>query len=83
MWLSWLRDALLIAEGTQARLVNRDRADELHAAAGSLDSRQLQAAIRSVQRVRWQVDSSVNSRIALEVLMLRLPILPQQIGSAV
>jgi DNA polymerase-3 subunit delta' len=80
LWLAWLRDVLLIVEGQGARIMNRDQQEALESAAGALDSRQVQRAIQAVQTARWQVDSSINTRMALEVLMLRLPALGQ-VGS--
>ncbi|MBV8087185.1 MAG: DNA polymerase III subunit, partial [Chloroflexi bacterium] len=75
LWLAWLRDVLLMVEGQGQRIVNRDQQEALDRAAEALDSRQVQRAIRAVQTARWQVDSSVNTRMAVEVLMLRLPAL--------
>jgi DNA polymerase III subunit delta' len=73
LWLSWLRDLLLVSEGLPNRVVNRDQLDSLQAPAAQLASREIQAAIRAVQVARGQVDSAINTRMALEVLMLRLP----------
>jgi DNA polymerase-3 subunit delta' len=84
LWLAWLRDVLLIVEGQGQRVVNKDQQEGLELAAAALDSRDVQRAIRAVQTARWQVDSSINSRMAVEVLMLRLPTLgasPRQAGA--
>jgi DNA polymerase-3 subunit delta' len=73
LWLSWLRDVLLVVEGCPERIVNRDQQAEIEIAARQLESQDLQAAIRAVQAARAQVAGAINTRMALEVLMLRLP----------
>jgi DNA polymerase-3 subunit delta' len=75
LWLGWLRDLLLMVEGCGNRIVNRDQAEALGQAAGLVSSRDVQAAIRAVQAARAQVAGAINTRMALEVLMLRLPVL--------
>jgi DNA polymerase III subunit delta' len=73
LWLSWLRDLLLVAEALPDRVVNRDQLERLHAAANQISSRAVQAAIQAVQAARSQVAGAINTRMALEVLLLRLP----------
>jgi DNA polymerase-3 subunit delta' len=73
LWLGWLRDLLLVSEGLPDRVVNRDQLPALETAAAQLGSRHVQQAIRAVQAARAQVDSAINTRMSLEVLMLRLP----------
>jgi DNA polymerase III subunit delta' len=72
LWLSWFRDLLLLGEGLPDRVVNRDQLASL-AAAASLSGREVQRAIRAVQAARAQVAGAINTRMALEVLLLRLP----------
>jgi DNA polymerase III gamma/tau subunit len=55
--------------------VNRDQVETVQAVADELSARDLQRAIRAVQTARSQVAGAINSRMALEVLMLRLPAL--------
>lgn len=73
LWLGWLRDLLLVIEGCDERIVNRDQAEALHVAAARIESRAVQRAIRTVQITRAQVAGAINTRMALEVLMLKLP----------
>ncbi|HVA24793.1 MAG TPA: DNA polymerase III subunit delta' C-terminal domain-containing protein [Chloroflexota bacterium] len=73
LWLSWLRDLLLAIEGLPDRVVNRDQLDHVRTAASQLQGRDVQGAIRAVQAARSQVAGAVNTRMALEVLLLRLP----------
>ncbi|HLG72754.1 MAG TPA: DNA polymerase III subunit delta' C-terminal domain-containing protein [Chloroflexota bacterium] len=75
LWLSWLRDVLLAHEGLPERIVNRDQLGTIQAVAAELSTRDLQQAIRSVQTARSQVAGAINTRMALEVLMLRMPAL--------
>jgi DNA polymerase-3 subunit delta' len=74
LWLSWLRDLLLAGEGLSERVVNRDQLDTLRTLAGELPGREVQRAIRAVQVAREHVAGAINTRMALEVLMLRLPL---------
>ena len=76
LWLSWLRDALLVIEDCAERIVNRDQEPHIRAAAAALNSLDLQRAIRAVQAARAQVAGAINTRMALEVLMLHLPAAP-------
>lgn len=73
LWLSWLRDALLVAEGCPDRVVNRDQLEAIQMVATRVESREIRGAIRAAQAARRQVAGTINSRMALEVLMLRLP----------
>lgn len=82
LWLSWLRDLLLLSEGLESRVVNQDQIEALRAVASELESRQIQAAVRAVQEARSHVAGSVNTRLALEVLMLRLPSIGDHVRSA-
>ncbi|SRR5581483_4062942 len=75
LWLTWLRDVLLVVAGLHNRVVTADQLQAIEAVAGHVDSRTILAAIQAVQTARWQVQSSINTRMALEVLMLRLPTL--------
>ena len=73
LWLGWLRDALLVAEGLETRIVHEDRQAEIRAAAAALGARPLAAAVQVLQRTRNHLAGSTNTRLALEVLMLKLP----------
>jgi DNA polymerase-3 subunit delta' len=72
-WLSLWRDALLRAAGASAPLVNLDRAGEIEnlAARAGLDG--ARAAAAALERTLARLDSNVNARLAVEVLMLDLP----------
>jgi DNA polymerase-3 subunit delta' len=74
LWLSWLRDLLLLSEGLTDRVVNADQQAALEAMVSQVRPGEVQAAIRAVQAARAQVAGAINTRIALEVLMLRLPV---------
>jgi len=80
LWLSWFRDSLLLAEGLEPRVINRDNLEALRTA--GLNSSEARDAIVAVQRARSHVNSSVNTRMALEVLLMRLPRVGQRVGSA-
>ena len=74
-WLRWLRDVLLIQQGQPVAIVNVAWRDTLNHQA---------EALRPADTVRWvhlvtetiqTLDRNVNSRLALEVLMLEAPVL--------
>ncbi|MDE3074525.1 MAG: hypothetical protein KGJ86_03770 [Chloroflexota bacterium] len=73
LWLGWLRDLLLLLEGCGDLIGGVDQSEALTAAAEELDSRAAQSCIQALQRAIAQTQSSTNTRLALEVLMLRLP----------
>ncbi len=73
-WLGWWRDLLLTQLGLGDRAVDAG-ADEsgAAAAAGVVRADQARAAQALVQRTLADLESNVNARLALDLLMLRLP----------
>jgi len=74
-WLSLWRDVLIQAAGASASLVNQDFAgeiDELARLCGSLVAYDMLAAL---QRTADLLEHNVNARLAIEVLLLDLPVL--------
>lgn len=81
LWLSWLRDLLLVAEGCPRLMVNGDHATTLARAAAQCPPTEVRRAVQAVQRTIAHVAGNTNTRLALEVLMLHLPALsPAAIG---
>jgi DNA polymerase III subunit delta' len=73
-WLEWWRDLLLVAGGADGAIVNAERAPELRQTATVLGIEAAAAGIRALRDARRDLEQNVNPRLALEALMLRLPL---------
>lgn len=73
VWLSFWRDVLLRSSRSAATLTNPDRAELIHALAAQLPLPAARSALAAVERTLTQLDTNVNARLALEVLLLELP----------
>jgi len=81
LWQTWWRDALLVAEGCDDLIANVDRVDALRRAqrAGASTRACLQA-IRRIQETRVQIEANANMRLAMESLLLDLPVITDLVG---
>jgi len=73
-WLDYWRDLMLVKLGFYDMITNIDRKDELIEMAGSYRLAQIKAFIESIKSAAVQLRQNVNTRLALEVLMLDIPI---------
>ena len=73
-WLRWWRDLLLIKEDGEEYIHNTDRGEQLRLQATQLTTLQIVAFIKRVLDTLEALDSNANARLALEVLMLDLPL---------
>ncbi|HVO71113.1 MAG TPA: DNA polymerase III subunit delta' [Aggregatilineaceae bacterium] len=74
VWQGYWRDALLVASGSRAPITNYDHAEELTHLAETVG---LDVAGRALAATRRTIDAlgkNVNTRLALEVLMLDYPV---------
>jgi DNA polymerase III subunit delta' len=72
-WTGWWRDALLSSARAERGIVNTDRLDAIRAAAATLSADEAARAIQALREARGQLEENANPRLALDVLMLRLP----------
>ncbi len=72
-WLDYWRDLLLIKLGSEATVTNIDRRQELAATAGGYRITQIKDCIESIRRTAEMLKQNVNTRLALEVMMLDIP----------
>jgi DNA polymerase-3 subunit delta' len=72
-WTCWWRDLLLLCNGIEHDVVNIDRLDELRASAECSNARQAWAVLSALQETEVQLKNNVNTRLALEGLLLKLP----------
>jgi hypothetical protein len=74
-WMSWWRDVLLVQLGLGNRIVPLEPSDE--AAVRSAAERVSRAAAReaaaTIQHTLADLEANVNPRLALDLLLLRLP----------
>ena len=73
-WLRWWRDLLLIKEGGEEYIHNTDRNEQLRLQATQLTTHQIVAFIKRILDTLEALDSNASARLALEVLMLDLPL---------
>ena len=74
LWLRWWRDLLLIKEGAEEFLHNADYSDSLRNQASGLSTAEIVQFINRLMQTLSNLDSNVNPRLAMEVMMLNLPI---------
>lgn len=73
LWISWWRDVLLVASGTDTLLTNVDRRDQLADHARYLDVATIAGVVRALRECFRKLQRNANKRLTLEVLMLDLP----------
>jgi DNA polymerase-3 subunit delta' len=73
-WVGYWRDALLIASGSRAPITNYDRQAALQALAERAGMGAVQHALDATRRTSQHLNKNVNTRLALEVLMLDYPL---------
>lgn len=72
-WASWWRDVLLLSSGSRSALVNIDDRDQLRRAGSAVPPDAAAGAIRAIRQTQTQLAQNANARLALEVLLLKLP----------
>jgi DNA polymerase-3 subunit delta' len=72
-WTDWWRDVLLGAAGSERGILNADRIDQIRVAASAVSVEEAARAVQALRDVQGQLEENANPRLALEVMMLRLP----------
>ena len=80
LWKTWFRNIILVKEGMRKFITYPSRTKMLETLSRSLTGVQVALAIRAIRKAEQNLDHNANSRLALEMLMLELPILAD--GSA-
>jgi DNA polymerase-3 subunit delta' len=75
LWLGYWRDVLLIASGSRTLIINQDRINVLHQIAQLIGQETAQSALDATRHTSTLIGKNVNTRLALEVLMLDYPCL--------
>jgi DNA polymerase-3 subunit delta' len=73
LWATWWRDLLLVQQGQPDALLNLDRKAQLIQQADLYRSEQVQGALADLVLTLHRVRANVNARLALDVLLLRMP----------
>lgn len=73
IWLSYWRDVLLMASGSELSVTNIDRKDEIERLALKLKLPGTRRLVNQLVSALEQVDRNVNSRLIAEVLLLDWP----------
>lgn len=76
VWLSYWRDVLMSASGASVEVANIDRAAEIRSVGQQIGFSRAAGALQAVERTLAQLETNVNTRLALEVLLLEFPSLP-------
>lgn len=73
LWATWWRDLLLVQVGQADALLNIDRKAQVMQQAALYRPEQVQGALSDLVQTLHRLRSNVNARLALDVLLLRLP----------
>jgi DNA polymerase-3 subunit delta' len=73
LWRDWWRDVLLTLGGCPEAVTNLDLSDILQGQASRYDPGQVAAFLRALAATKRHLETNVNPRLSLEVLMLELP----------
>jgi DNA polymerase-3 subunit delta' len=74
LWLEWWRDLLLVKLGSGDAITNVDHEAELAEMSRGYSLTQIRAFIGDIQAAGEQLEQNANPRLALEVLMLTIPV---------
>lgn len=75
VWQSWWRDVLLCAEGSSVAPVHADRIEQIQEIAQRLEAAAARRALNAVRLTTQLLERSINTRLALEIMMLEMPYL--------
>lgn len=73
LWAGWWRDILLVQQRLDSDVLNLDRKAQLVQQAGLYRPEQIEAALMDLVQTLRRIRANVNLRLALDVLLLRLP----------
>ncbi len=73
LWTTWWRDVLLAQVGCPEASSNIDQQDEIARQAAGLESATVREFLYTLRRIEGYLHHTVNTRLALDVLLLRLP----------
>lgn len=80
-WTTWWRDVLLVQNDCPDAICNVDQRAEVERQAALLPEAAVRRYLETLRRVERYLHHTVNTRLALDVLVLGLPRLPAQAGA--
>ena len=72
-WTSWWRDVLLVQSGSHEACSNIDQQERIARHAQSIERPAVYTYLLTLRRIEGYLRHTVNTRLALDVLMLNLP----------
>lgn len=82
LWLRWWRDLLLVKEGASQYAADSDYLTQQQQLAERLSTAQIVGFLQTMDRTIDALDANANARIALDVMMLKLPVPPSAATTA-
>jgi DNA polymerase-3 subunit delta' len=73
LWMTWWRDVLLAQVGCPEACCNVDQQEEIARQAAALESTAVREYLYTLSRIEGYLRHTVSTRMALDVLLLRLP----------
>ncbi len=73
LWMTWWRDVLLVQSGCAESCCNIDQTTVLQRQAHAVPTKTVREYLRTLQRIETYLQHTINTRLALEVLILKLP----------
>jgi DNA polymerase-3 subunit delta' len=75
VWMSWWRDVILVQLGLLSRMVHLEPGEQaaLQSAASRVTPATARQAAAALQQTLADLDTNVNARLVLDLLLLRLP----------
>jgi DNA polymerase-3 subunit delta' len=73
LWTGWWRDVLLLQSGCPEACMNVDKQAELEFLAQQVPSEEVREYLHTLRRIEEYLHHTINSRLALDVLLLRMP----------
>ncbi len=74
LWQSWWRDVLLIGQRKHELVVNSSRKETLTSVADQNSIEEVSASLRAIRRTVFLLERNVSPRLALESMMMKLPV---------
>ncbi len=73
LWTGWWRDVFLVQQQLDGDVLNLDRKAQLAQQASLYRPEQVESALLDLLQTLQRIKANVNMRLALDVLLLRLP----------
>lgn len=73
LWMTWWRDVLLAQAGCLHACCNIDQVDTIQNYAQAIPAQRVQSYLQTLQQVEEYLHHTVNTRLALDVLVLKMP----------